>query len=293
MDNRIHHDGHVKEQISAYLDGLLDERTHDSVQAHIEVCSDCRTEYLEVRETRQLLRLMPTVAPPRAFTLTPEMAGSKVRFWERLLVPRNVPRLATGSVLAFALVLLVMVGRSGVLSSPNSAMLTGSDRMAQSQVATGAMEPTTLPLLVPRQGVSGDQGGSDSGGGGVGGGNSELPIPAPPMESATSNAIFDGVAVLATPTAATAAAKVPFPTVSIPLSAGGGSPEETRAAELQASSPTALSVRNEAPPSREYQSSIPAQASADGGSMLLFSIEALLVTLGGLFALGAVIASRR
>src|SRR6476646_2938559 len=96
---------HVREQLSDYMDGLLPNDEHEAVRAHLETCADCRADYVELRATQRLLQTMPAIAAPRSFTLTPEMAGQarKASFWERLFVPRNAPRLATGSVVAFLL----------------------------------------------------------------------------------------------------------------------------------------------------------------------------------------------
>jgi hypothetical protein len=66
-----------------------------------------------------MLARMPVVSVPRAFTLTQEMvaAPSKVGWLQRLLNPTNTPRFATGSVLSFALLLLIFVGQA-YLGSP-------------------------------------------------------------------------------------------------------------------------------------------------------------------------------
>ena len=51
--------------------------------------------------------------PPRPFTLTQEMVGAGARresFWQRILTPSAVPRFATGSVVAFALLVMLLVG---------------------------------------------------------------------------------------------------------------------------------------------------------------------------------------
>jgi len=103
---------HVREQLSDYMDGLLPNDEHETVRAHLEECADCRADYAELRTTQKLLQTMPAIASPRSFTLTPEMAGQvrKASFWDRLFVPRNAPKLATGSVIAFVLLFLFMVG---------------------------------------------------------------------------------------------------------------------------------------------------------------------------------------
>src|SRR5437762_6273454 len=118
-DNPIDGGGHVRERLSEYMDGMLSSDEQEAVRSHLEQCTDCRADYVELRATQKLMQNMPTVPAPRAFTLTPEMAGQlrKPSFWERLFVPRNAPRLATGSVVAFLLLILVLAGTNGLPSS--------------------------------------------------------------------------------------------------------------------------------------------------------------------------------
>lgn len=101
---------HVLEQLSAYIDNALDAGERERVRAHIETCDGCRTEYRELQATKQMLLSMPVARPPRAFTLTQEMVASKPSLWQRLRVPRWYPRLATGSVVALALLVMLMLG---------------------------------------------------------------------------------------------------------------------------------------------------------------------------------------
>lgn len=102
---------HVHEQLSAYIDNMLGATEGERVRLHLEVCSDCRGDYVELRAAQSILRSMPVAVPPRAFTLTPEMVASPRRsFLARFFTPNMFPRLATGSALAFMLLLFVLVG---------------------------------------------------------------------------------------------------------------------------------------------------------------------------------------
>src|SRR5438093_13629799 len=93
--------GHVLDRLSAYMDNSLGEAGQERVRVHLEGCAECRADYLELLATRQMLHSLPTVAPPRAFTLTEDMvapaATGRAGFWQRLLAPRNAPRFAMGS----------------------------------------------------------------------------------------------------------------------------------------------------------------------------------------------------
>jgi predicted anti-sigma-YlaC factor YlaD len=141
--------GHIREELSAYIDGALGVAERESVHLHLEGCALCRTDYEELLATQNLLRSVPVVVPPRAFTLTEEMVMPARRegFWEKLLSPRNGSRLATGSVLSFALVVMLLVGNLGLLGTVNnigSAVDTYDlSRLEESQPA-GAMSNARL-----------------------------------------------------------------------------------------------------------------------------------------------------
>src|SRR4051794_16380340 len=103
---------HVWDLLSAYIDNELDKATHEEVRTHLEECEDCRAGYIELRATQRMLKAMPVAAPPRAFTLTEEDVARRPGFLQRMLTPRNSPRFATGSVLAFALLVFVFVSNN-------------------------------------------------------------------------------------------------------------------------------------------------------------------------------------
>lgn len=65
------------EQLSAYIDGELREKDARQVEARLASDSAYRLALEELKNTRELVSQLPTVQPPRNFTLTPEMAGIK------------------------------------------------------------------------------------------------------------------------------------------------------------------------------------------------------------------------
>jgi hypothetical protein len=65
------------EQLSAYLDGELSENDARRVEARIKTDSTFSFALRELQNTRKLVSELPTVRPPRNFTLTPEMAGQR------------------------------------------------------------------------------------------------------------------------------------------------------------------------------------------------------------------------
>src|SRR5215212_8797527 len=136
---------HVWDLLSAYIDNSLDTITHEEVRGHLEKCADCRGDYIELRATQRMLKSLPTVPPPRAFTLTEEAvaAARKPGFLERLLTPRNSPRLATGSVLAFMLLVFVFAGN--LFAASNSMAISSSAYSVGFERSAGALAPTAAP----------------------------------------------------------------------------------------------------------------------------------------------------
>ncbi len=58
---------HVTDRLSAYLDGVLDVRALEQVQAHVRTCPGCLREYEELRTLRGLLRTLREPVPPAGF----------------------------------------------------------------------------------------------------------------------------------------------------------------------------------------------------------------------------------
>lgn len=58
-----------RERLSAYLDGELSPAERDELDAHLRDCEQCQRELAALRQTRALLRALPTPALPRDFSL--------------------------------------------------------------------------------------------------------------------------------------------------------------------------------------------------------------------------------
>lgn len=136
---------HVTEQLSDYLDGLLPSDEREAVRVHLDECAECRADYTELQSTQKLLQLMPAMAAPRSFTLTPEMAGTarKASFWERFFVPQNAPRLATGSVVSFLLLFFFLA--SNVTPGLRPLVPSESNSSAPVAINSGAAQATDTP----------------------------------------------------------------------------------------------------------------------------------------------------
>ncbi|HZC05544.1 MAG TPA: zf-HC2 domain-containing protein [Ktedonobacterales bacterium] len=94
----VHSDWELqRERLSAYLDGELGAEERVALDAHLSGCERCQDELAALRQTRSLLRALPTPAMPRAFTLPAQPAVAERRrsapAWTR-------PAQAIGSVAA-------------------------------------------------------------------------------------------------------------------------------------------------------------------------------------------------
>ena len=95
------------ELLSAYLDGQVTSRECSQVEQHLRVCAACARELETLRYTTRLLRAVPRVSVPRAFTLSEAEARREVA---RRRASRVLPYLRGATALAAALLLVVVVG---------------------------------------------------------------------------------------------------------------------------------------------------------------------------------------
>ncbi len=127
------------EQLSAYLDGQLNERDRLRLEARLRTAPELSSALEDLRRTRQLLRSLPPMKAPRSFKLTPQMVGEVRR-------PRPIfPVFQFASALATLLLVLVLAGdllgfRFGGAPPMNA---------SQPQVAMqrGATQPTLAAAL--------------------------------------------------------------------------------------------------------------------------------------------------
>jgi Putative zinc-finger len=137
-------DEHVREQLSAYIDDVLSETEHERVRAHLEECVACHTDYTELRATQLILQQMPMAVAPRAFTLTEEMAARvrKPSLLQRIFTQRLAPTFATGSVVAFVALFLLLAGNLLSASNPD-AMRFAAPKAGVAQPTTGESQGQT------------------------------------------------------------------------------------------------------------------------------------------------------
>lgn len=58
-------DQHVRDDLSAYLDGALPPAERAVVQAHLDACPACRAAHAELRATARVIAAMPLLKPAR------------------------------------------------------------------------------------------------------------------------------------------------------------------------------------------------------------------------------------
>ena len=56
--------GHVGERLSAYVDGDLEPKERERIEAHLEACAACRRQLWQLRQTLNLIRSLPEEEPP-------------------------------------------------------------------------------------------------------------------------------------------------------------------------------------------------------------------------------------
>ncbi|MEA2574264.1 MAG: putative zinc-finger [Chloroflexia bacterium] len=295
---------HVIDLISPYLDNALEADERERVRAHIATCEVCATEWRELQATQQMLRAVPVQVPPHVFTLTPEMVGAKSRaeaapsLLSRLFGRALAPRLATGSVLAFTLLLVILVSDLGVLgrrelsvaSAPSAKLAAGSTTAAPAEqyamaeptatTALGDVSVMVAPSVAPP---------TDSGGGaGAPAGGSDQSNTAPPQATVVAEA-----AEATATTGAEAPVEGPIADAPTAQAAAGSQPTEAQAEG------TSVALYNRQAPANAYgDESNPApvaQSPNPGGTAMPVTllIELGLALLGVGLAIGAIVAMRR
>jgi hypothetical protein len=203
--------GHVLDQLSAYIDYELPDAERERVREHLRRCPVCETELATLKATKQLLNEVPLHPVPRSFILTPDMVGQAMRGpveRRRSLGWSLAGRLRTATALVAVLLVLVLTGdllRLGVLGSGGQAAMPPATIYALQppSINARASSPTTVALA---EATTTTAPAGAEGAGGLGGGSGELPIP--PALPATS-------AAAAAPTETTGVALdrvVPVPT---------------------------------------------------------------------------------
>ena len=150
----IHSDWELqRERLSAYLDGELSETERVALEAHLPTCEQCQGELAGLRQTRALLRALPTPALPRAFTLPaqPTLAERRQRVpaWTRPVQALGgiAAMIGLGLLVATSLPHMAQPGAAGSATTAGSAhTVAGSSTGGE---ANGSITPTAGASSTP------------------------------------------------------------------------------------------------------------------------------------------------
>lgn len=143
------------EQLSAYLDGKLSQADSARLASRLQTDPNLRAVMDDLSQTRALLRKLPARSAPRAFTLTPKMAGVKPP------LPRAYPTLRFATALATLLLVVTFATNALAPSLTSSAPMaaygmggggspeSNSDLMPAATEAPAIAEPTLDAFAVP------------------------------------------------------------------------------------------------------------------------------------------------
>lgn len=143
---------HVREQLTAYLDGDLDPDRGTVVRGHLRTCDACRKVSEQEATLRDGLRALPTVDPPnhlwaniQAQLAETEIAESKRPAWKRALARWTpaLPRFAmVGALTAAAIAILWWRTRPDDAPAQQQPLAVTN---VPPQKILSSQEPTTIP----------------------------------------------------------------------------------------------------------------------------------------------------
>jgi len=132
---------HIKDKLSEYIDGALNERESDLIETHLATCADCSSEYAKLKEIAASLGDLPIKNMP---------GGVEERLLSRLGLdaPKQRPfliRFASSPLAAVAAVIVIVAYVSlFAINTPGTKMLTDEGLMEKSlappaEIDTGAV----------------------------------------------------------------------------------------------------------------------------------------------------------
>jgi Putative zinc-finger len=147
-----------RESLSSYIDGEVEARAAERLEAHLAACEGCRLELRQLRATAAALRDLPEVQPPRSFTLSPERAAARRPLTGAATLALGMRLAAAGLAVALAAVLVVdLGGLAGDNQDETTAPQAASDRGTEYGVPT---DSTAAPSA---EGAEPPAAGSDTG----------------------------------------------------------------------------------------------------------------------------------
>lgn len=120
----------VKENLSAYIDGELEEGLENELKEHMEKCGGCRREYDELLEIAELLRAVPDVALPEEFDERLRTAIRKEKVREFSVTKKKWKMLSgVAAVFVIGIFSVTMYNQSNVPAPADAALVEFSARV--------------------------------------------------------------------------------------------------------------------------------------------------------------------
>ena len=139
----------LKELLSAYLDQQVSAKESMRVEAHLDVCDECREYQRSMRMTVSLLQKMPALAAPRSFKINAAQVGlvqapaSKTPSYLTWSLRAAVP---VAAVLLIAVVVTDVSGVGRDTSSNETAALAMTEKQLDAASGTGLAEGEEFDL---------------------------------------------------------------------------------------------------------------------------------------------------
>ena len=131
--------GRLRELLSSYIDGQVDNSEASRVELHLGQCEDCRVELESLRATVGLLQSLPELELPRSFELSEAAVRVATREPAKVEFAPSIvwtTRLATSA--AAALVVILFVGD-----------VTGIVKQTETPVSVAILERAVMQAEVP------------------------------------------------------------------------------------------------------------------------------------------------
>lgn len=174
----------VRENLSAYIDDMLDRQMRDLIDAHLSMCKDCRQELAAMRALVEELRNTGEMKAPQDFLETLHERLETESFWSRLReflfvpaqikIPLEFATISVIGVLIFSLYsiyspqenLRILSQDSAMKSSvvlekasqPSSPSISADEDEASEYVQATKQQPIELALILPHKADIGGQG---------------------------------------------------------------------------------------------------------------------------------------
>lgn len=156
----------LRERLSAYLDGELEARDAERLEAHLSECESCRDELEGLRAISASLRELPEAEAPRSFALRPAQVEGRPAT-EQFLPPLAIATRIAASGVAVALAVIVVIDIGGFGDESDSletaAPAMQSERAVDFDAGADALEDDAR-ASPEEPGAAGD----DAGGGATG-----------------------------------------------------------------------------------------------------------------------------